>query len=149
MAMGKDALTAREREAWTAFRSLIDAIAPERLEEPGVNAEGWTVKDVLWHVAYWWDDVAGMLDEMRTGSFVEPPEDEAATDAENARVLEASRAMSLAEVEQVLDDARGRMLAAWEALPEPDEAAERWFVWETIDHYQEHEADLRRFAAQG
>lgn len=37
----------------------------------------------------------------------------------------------------------------WDALPEIDETAEQEFVWETIDHYEEHLADLRRFAGAG
>jgi len=145
--MDKDTLTARELEAWKGFRSLVDALAPELLEQPGVNAEGWTVKDVLWHIAHWWDDLSGMLDEMRAGTFVEPPEDDAATDAENARVLEASRRLSLVDVEHGVDAARERMLAAWGALPTVDPDAEQQFVWETIEHYEEHLPDLQRFAA--
>ncbi|GBC86203.1 hypothetical protein HRbin12_00189 [bacterium HR12] len=145
----KRTLTERERDAWAEVRRLVDALPPERLEEPTVTAEGWTVKDVLWHIAHWWTDLARMLDEMREGTFVEPPDDEEATDAENARVLEESRSMSLADVEQGVDVARARMLAAWDALPEVDETAERWFLWETIEHYEEHLADLRRFAERG
>lgn len=145
--MDKETLSAREGEAWAAFRSALDAIAPDRREAPGVNAEGWTVKDVLWHVAHWWDDLVGTLDSMRAGTYVEPPDDDAATDAENARVLEESGRMTLADVERGLVEARERVLAAWAALPEIDAAAEREFVWETIDHYEEHLPDLTAFAA--
>jgi hypothetical protein len=144
--MDKDALSARERQAWEAFRAAVDAIESARRETPGVHAEGWTVKDVLWHVAHWWDDLAGMLVGMRAGTYVEPPEDDKATDAENARVLEESGRMTLGDVERGLGEARGRMLAAWAALPEVDAAAEQEFVWETIDHYEEHLPGLRAFA---
>jgi hypothetical protein len=112
------------------------------------EAEGWSTKDLLWHIAHWWGDLARMLDEIRAGTFSEPPEDDQATDEENARVLEEGRGMSLAEVELGLADARDRMLAAWTSMPETSEAAERWFVWETIEHYEEHEADLRRFVEE-
>lgn len=145
--MDKDALSARERDAWAAFRAAVDTVEPDRREAPGVNVEGWTVKDVLWHVAHWWDDLAGTLDAMRAGTYVGPPEDDAATDAENAGVLEASGRMPLADVERGLGEARERMLVSWAALPEVDAAAEREFVWETIDHYEEHLPDLRAFAA--
>lgn len=144
--MDKDALSARERQAWEAFRAAVDAIGSARKQTPGVHAEGWTVKDVLWHVAHWWDDLAGTLDAMRAGTYVEPPEDDEATDAENARVLEESGRMTLADVERGLGEARERMLAAWAALPEVDAAAEQEFVWETIDHYEEHLPGLRAFA---
>jgi hypothetical protein len=49
--MDKATLTARELEAWHGFRSLIDTLAPERLERPGVNA-GVDVR-TLWYIAHW------------------------------------------------------------------------------------------------
>ncbi|HEU4355862.1 MAG TPA: maleylpyruvate isomerase N-terminal domain-containing protein [Actinomycetota bacterium] len=145
--MDKETLSAREAEAWAAFRDAVGEIDPDRRETPGVNVEGWTVKDVLWHVAHWWNDLVGTLDAMRGGTYVEPPDDDAATNAENSRVLGESRRMTLADVERGLSEARARVLAAWAALPEVDAAAEREFVWETIDHYEEHLPDLRGFAA--
>jgi len=144
--MDKDALTLRERDAWAELEDVVDGLSPEQRERPGVNVEGWTVKDVLWHITHWWTDLAGMLDEMRAGTFTEPPEDDEATDAENARVLEESRRMSLADVERGVVAARDLMLAAWDRLPEIDEPAERWFVWETIEHYEEHLPGIRAFA---
>jgi hypothetical protein len=136
--MDGDELTRREERAWLELRSAVDRLPPERRERPGVNVEGWTVKDVLWHVAHWWDHLTGLLGEIRDGTYTEPPDDDAATDAENARVLEASRGMALDDVERGMADARARLLAAWAALPEVTEPAERWFVWETIEHYEEH-----------
>lgn len=144
--MDKDALSAREHEAWEAFRAVVDGIDPARRETAGANPDGWSVKDVLWHVAHWWDDLAGTLASLRAGTYAEPSEGDDATDAENARVLEESAAMTLGDVERGLEEARARMLAAWAALPEVDATAEREFVWETIDHYEEHLPDLRRFA---
>jgi len=146
--MDKETLSTRERDSWAAFRAAVDRLTATQKEHPGMNADGWSVKDVLWHIAHWWTDLAGMLDEMREGAFAEPPEDDEATNAENAKVLEQSARMSLADVEQGVQMARGRMLSAWAALPEVDEPAERWFVWETIEHYEEHLADAQRFAAE-
>lgn len=144
--MDRETLTEREAEAWTAFRAVVDGIDADRRETPGLNVEGWTVKDVLWHVAHWWDDLAGTLAAMRAGTYVPPPEDDEATDAENAQVLERSKRMTLADVERGVTEARDRMLAAWAALPAVDDAAGQEFVWETIDHYEEHLPGLRAFA---
>lgn len=146
--MDKDTLTTRERDAWAELRAAVDRLTPEQHERPGANADGWSIKDVLWHIAHWWNDLTRMLGEMREGTFVEPEDDDERTNAENARTLEESRRMHLADVEQGVDMARGRMLAAWDALPEVAEPAERWFVWETIEHYEEHLEDARRFAEQ-
>lgn len=146
--MDRDGLTRAEAEAWAAFRRTLDRIPPEERERPAVGAGSWTVKDLLWHVAHWWDDLAGLLDAMRAGTYVESPADDEAVNAENARALEESARMSLDDVERGVGGARERMLAAWAALPEVDAAAEREFVWETIDHYEEHLTDLRRFVEE-
>lgn len=146
--MDREELTRREAQAWEAFREVVDRSAPRQLERPGVNAEGWTVKDVLWHVAHWWDDLTDTLERVRGGTFVEPPENDDETDAENARVLEESRAMSLDDVRVGLDTARARMLAAWAAMPELDDVAVKHFLWETTEHYEEHEPDVRRFVEE-
>ncbi len=145
--MERDDLTRREAAAWRAFVAVVDGVPAADHERRGVNIEGWTVKDVLWHVAYWWDDLAGTLERIRAGTFAEPPDDDG-TDEENARVLEASRRMPLDEVRSGLGAARARMLAAWAALPAVDQVAVKHFVWETIEHYEEHEPDLRRFAEE-
>lgn len=147
--MEREELTRREAGAWAVFHDLVGSFSPEQLERPGVNAEGWSVKDVLWHVAHWWDDLTSTLEQLRAGTFAEPPEDDDETDAENAQVLEESRGMSLAEVRVGLDTARARVLAAWATLPEEvDDVAAKHFLWETTEHYEEHEPDLRRFAEE-
>lgn len=146
--MDREELTRREAEAWGSFRTLADGVPEERRERSGVNVEGWTVKDVLWHVAHWWDDLTDTLERLRAGTFEEPPDEDDQTDAENARVLEESRRMSLGEVERGLGEARVRMLAAWATLPVVDEVAVKHFLWETVEHYEEHEPDLRRFVEE-
>ena len=145
--MDKGTLTSREDEAWTAFRAAVDRLTREELERRGANADGWSMKDVLWHIAHWWSDLAGMLEEaIASGTFQEPPEDDEATNTENAEVLQASRRMPLDDVERGVKAARERLLAAWSQVPEVDEPLERWFVWETIEHYEEHLEDARRLA---
>ena len=145
--MDKDTLTEREAAAWAEFRAEVDRLTPEQREQPDANADGWSMRDVLWHIAHWWNDLAGMVEEVNLGgAFVEPPEDDEATNADNARILQASRQMTIDAVERGVEVARARLLAAWVEVPEVDEALERWFVWETIEHYEEHLEDSRRFA---
>jgi hypothetical protein len=136
--MTMDELTSREARDWAELRAAVDRLASEQLSTGAVNEDGWTTKDVLWHIAHWWDHLAGMLDAMGAGTFEEPPEDDAATDAENAVVLAESRGMDLRAVEDGIAATRERLLSAWAALPELTGPAERWFVWETIEHYEEH-----------
>ena len=144
--MDKEELTLREREAWEAFRREVDRLPPDLLERLIESHEGWTVKDVLWHIAHWWDDLADMLDRIRAGTFVDDEGTDEETDAENAQVLAESREMTLAEVRSGVEAARDRMLAAWGALPKVTDVARKWFVWETIEHYEEHVPQLRGLA---
>jgi len=146
--MDREELTRREAEAWAAFSAELVRVPGDRRERPGIGEGAWTVKDLLWHVAHWWDDLVGLLEAMRAGAYVEESWPDEVTDAENARVFEEGRRRSLAEVERATAAARERMLAAWAALPEVDDAARREFVSETIEHYEEHLPDLLRFAEE-
>jgi hypothetical protein len=141
--MDKHDLAVREAATWEELEGAIGAIAPGRREVLAITADGWTVKDVLWHVAHWWGHLTELLHTMREGTYEEPSEDDEATDVENAQVLAESKRMGLDEVTAGVQEARRAMLAAWTVLPEVTEAAERWFVWETIEHYEEHLADVR------
>jgi hypothetical protein len=144
----REDLTRREAAGWDELRAVVDAMTPEQREAPTATDEGWSVKDVLWHVAFWWDDLSRMLEELADrGSFTEASEDDAVTDAVNAQTLEISRSMRLAEVEAGVERARLRLLRAWAALPEVGEDAAQWFVWETVEHYEEHLPHVRRAAA--
>jgi uncharacterized protein (TIGR03083 family) len=135
----REALTAREGEAFAAFRMLCDAVPPDRREAP-VLVDGWSLKDVLHHVAFWWDDLDGAMDAIRTGV----PREEHDTDTENARVLAEGRALTFAEVDDAFRASRTRLLAVWADAPDAPRADEV-FVSETIEHYEEHEPALRTF----
>ena len=69
--MDQEELTRRELEAWEALRREVDRLPSDLLERPIESHEGWTVKDVLWHIAHWWDDLADMLDRIRAGTLVD------------------------------------------------------------------------------
>jgi hypothetical protein len=135
-------VTAREAEAWAAFRGAIDAVPPEHREDPALH-DGWSVKDVLWHVARWWADLPPAIEAIRTG---EPAAgDDLDTDIENARVLAEGREHSMAEVEAATARTREEMLAAWTSAPD-DERATEIFIAETSEHYEEHLPTLESFA---
>jgi len=136
--MDRAELSKREAAGWVDLQTAVARLTPKERERASVNVEGWSVKDVLWHVAHWLEDLARMLEEMRAGTFVDDEGSDEETDAENARVLAESQGMVLGAVEQQLDAAHERMLSAWAALPEVSDVAEKWFVWETTEHYEEH-----------
>ena len=129
-------LIAREAEAWAAFAVAVSSVPLERREDP-VLPDGWSVKDVLWHVVYWWRDGIASFLAMHAGTYVETQTTDAETDATNARVLGESRAMPLAEVETALIRARTALLEAFASVATDPDAAEL-FESETIEHYEEH-----------
>ena len=54
----REELLRAQAEGWEAFIAQLDAVPPDRLDPPGLNAEGWAVRDVMWHVAFWCADAA-------------------------------------------------------------------------------------------
>jgi hypothetical protein len=142
----REALTAAEAEAYAAFEAAMAIVPRDRREEPVLSDE-WSVKDVLWHVAHWWNDGAESYEAMRAGTFRDWPSSDEETDTTNARALAEGRAMSLEEVEAGAARIRERMLAAWRLVPEREDATEN-FVSETVEHYEEHLPALRAYAAE-
>ena len=134
----KQDVTRREAEAWGRFQDAVNAVPEERRETPALEA-GWSAKDVVWHVAFWWRDV---IRASREGWR----EDEASTDDVNLREQQRSRSLPMVEVLAEVDDVRRQLVAAWAEAEATDEAIE-YFTSETIEHYEEHQAPLLAFAA--
>jgi hypothetical protein len=135
----------REAEVWAEFEGALARIPDERLSDPGA-LPGWSVKEMLWHVAGWMREAADHLARMREGTYAEPEDSDEITDARNAAFAEQARAMDVAAVRSGLDDARELLLRRWSELPTADEVAVEWFAGETYEHYEEHLPDLRRVA---
>jgi uncharacterized damage-inducible protein DinB len=138
-------LLAREARAYAAFEEAVAAVPADRREEP-IPPDDWSVKDVLWHVAYWWRDGERSFREMRAGTYVEEDWSKEQTDATNAQVLAESRSMPVAEVETGVDAARAGLLEAFTPIA-GDPAAQALFVSETIEHYEEHLPAVRGLGA--
>jgi hypothetical protein len=135
---------AREAAAWEAFRASLDRVPRERWEEPGV-LPGWTVKDLLWHVAGWLHTCAEDLEAMAAGRFVEEETTDDDTDARNAELAAESRDLSVDDVWAGVLEARELVLGRWAELPEVAAFAAEELASETYEHYEEHVPDLERF----
>lgn len=134
----KDEATRAEADAWAELEAAVAAVPEERLETPALDG-GWSVKDALWHVAYWWDDfVRASRDHWA--------EDPSETDDVNEREFHRSRVLPWVEVRAQVDEARARMLEVWAQVAEDDAEGLEWFVEETIDHYPEHLPQIRALA---
>jgi hypothetical protein len=138
-------LLRKEAEAYAAFAAAVEAIPRDRWEEP-ILSDGWSVKDAVWHVAFWWQEGVEEFDARAAGTFQEVDHPAEVTDATNARVLAEGRAKTLAAVSSDAAAIRARMLDAFAPLAGDADAAET-FRSETIEHYEEHLPALRAAAA--
>jgi hypothetical protein len=123
---------------------LLDGLTPSQLQRPGLTADGWSVKDLLWHVAVWCEDTARVLAEMRAGTWDgrDPSLESGWTDRMNRKAFERSRTMDLEDVRSAWLEGRRRMLEAFGALGEVTAQAEEWFDESGPSHYAEHLPDL-------
>jgi len=144
--MDPDRLLAEEEEGWRALHEALSGIPADRMEEPTVTPEGWSPKDVSFHVAAWLAEAATFLRRMAAGTF-DPAEDPDREQIErmNAEWFTVSRDMDVSTVRIELEAARVEMRLAWGALPEVTPDAWSWFDESGARHYAEHVRDLRRW----
>jgi hypothetical protein len=135
---------AREAAGWEAFQAALARIPRERWEEPGV-VPGWTVKDLLWHVAGWLRTCADSLGAMASGRYVDDETTDADTDAVNARLAAEAGGLSVDDVWSGVVEARELVLSRWAELPEVDSLAAEELAGETFEHYEEHVPHLEQF----
>ena len=52
----REELLRREAEGWDRVAALVDELTPEQQERPGLSPDGWSVRDLLWHLGFWYED---------------------------------------------------------------------------------------------
>ncbi|HEY7478291.1 MAG TPA: maleylpyruvate isomerase N-terminal domain-containing protein [Actinomycetota bacterium] len=147
--MDRDRLLEQERAGWEAFEEVVDGLDAERLEEPTVTPEGWSVRDVLVHVAAWLDDCGTILERIDAGTYdaeTAPEEAPGYVERANAEHAVRARTMSVAAARSYLAEARMRAREAFAALDDPDVTAWQWFEESGPMHYAEHTHDLTAWA---
>jgi DinB family protein len=143
--MDRQELLRREAESWSTFAAEVDRVPADRRAVDGV-VEGWSIKDLVWHCAYWAGFCGDVLASVDSPEFEDPfaGHDDAYWDVENGRVAQDGKAKTWNEVVASADAARRRVRDAFENAPEGDEPA-RWFGEETFEHYDEHAEHVRAF----
>ena len=141
----REELLRTEAEGWEAFVALADAVPPDLVELPGLNAEGWAVRDVMWHVAFWCADAERALSAIAEGRLdrVREPYGDAEVNRLNDRELERSRGMRVDEVRAELHRARAAMLERFGAVAGLRGDADEWFEESGPAHYAEHAPELQ------
>jgi hypothetical protein len=147
----RDELLRAEAEGWEELNELLARLAPPERERSGATSDGWSVKDLLWHVAYWCADAERALGQMRAGTFDAAAEPEGAdqVDAINDAQLRRSRGMTLEEVRAEWHRARAGMLEGFGELPQLTAEADAQLDESGPLHYAEHLPELRAWVAAG
>jgi hypothetical protein len=138
-------LTAEEERLWTELHDLIDSMPPEKVEEPGYFAEGWSAKDLVAHIGSWLAEAGIVLERIRFGTY--RPE-EIDVDAMNAAFYDLMHDVAFPDVRAQAFTARNRMLRAWHALPDGSPEADRWIRKSGPEHYAEHLPRLREWVRE-
>jgi len=135
-----------EAARWQELATLVAELEPEWMEEPTLNAERWSVKDLLWHLAYWCADAERTFGS--GASAIAPrPEGEDWFNELNETELERSRSMTLDEVLAAWNRARSAMLDRFAELPEPSPEAIDRLAECGPRHYADHLPELLAFRA--
>lgn len=153
-------LLSRLQTGWDTFQAYLKSLTPEQLTGP-TDAEGWTAKDHITHLAAWEDGIAALLRKQSrqeqmglddtlwaSGSF----------DAQNAVIRDQHKHKSLDEVMQYFTDAHQRLVEAVQSLtdddlkrsydyyaqkPGVDDSPDRMVIWSIVGnsygHYEEHQ----------
>jgi Mycothiol maleylpyruvate isomerase N-terminal domain len=147
----REELLRAEAERWAEFEAVLDAVPADRLETPGLNAEGWAVRDLMWHVAFWCSDAARALTDIAEGRSerAHQPYTADEVDTLNDREFERSRSMRPHEVRAALHERRAAMLVGFGVLDEITADADEWFEESGPLHYAEHLRELRAWVPTG
>ncbi len=134
-------LFAQIEQGYVASRSVLEVLPRARFDE--MLPSGWTLKDVLAHLAGWEEICLERIASLRGGVWRRYSD--ADTDAKNAELVAAMRDVSVADLFGRWERAHAKVRALVAGLS-PDELADERFVMaisaDTCDHYPDHFADL-------
>lgn len=139
----RQAVLATEEDAWAELVRAVASVPARARPEEGV-VPGWSTHDVVWHLAHWAGCGADAVESMAAGAVT--PDDDEATDLENAAITHVGRGMTWEEVFDQLEMNRVRSRVAVARFPgDVPERAIEFFVDYTTDHYLEHASQVRSF----
>lgn len=140
-----------ERDAWRPYEALAE-LDDEELERPVEAARGWSGRDLMLHITGWLEVSLAAAKELAVRedapSFAASARDweERGGEAVNAGLIAAAAHLSTAEVRERFRTVPGELRGYLTVVPET-----RWvkhpthmrsFVEETLEHYDDHRADL-------
>jgi hypothetical protein len=146
--LGKDALLQRTREERAALDDVYAKLTEDELCAPVLDG-GWTMKDVLAHVATWERRILDGFEAARRGEPPEPgPQTQADTDRFNEVTFLENRERTLVDVLAEAGATHGEYIALIESLSEralvrevpgaPGLTIEKLLRGNGDEHYREH-----------
>lgn len=136
----KSELIAKIEHGYVTSRAVLDALPPERWSE--ALPAGWTLKEMVGHLAYWEDTVAPFIESLRSG---EGQGSAGSVDEQNAKAGASAKGLPREEVLKRWERAHQSVVEMVHSLSDDDVADERVVdkvEGETYGHYPDHYADL-------
>lgn len=163
--MSKGQLLERMADGYEGLERLLATLDDEALSRPG--AEGWAVKDHLWHLAKWEQGIAWLLgrrSRVEGMGITQQEWDDLTMDEVNDLVYQHNRERPAAEALAGFRDAHQAMLDALAPLSDEDiqrpysdfdPAAKRyadrpiigWIIGDSYEHYDEHRGWIQEMLA--
>jgi hypothetical protein len=143
-----EALIEKIEQGYAQLVRLYRSVPVTALLEPTL-ANGWSVKDVLSHIAAWEWRCASLLNESHQSDL--PLKALPDVEALNQEFFQERQEWSWAEVEDDFRQAHQAMLAAIRAMPFTrltSKIVQQSIAEETWEHYAEHLSDLERWHKQ-
>jgi hypothetical protein len=134
----KAVLLDRERDAWASWWSHVADVDPAVTRH-----DGWSLKDVISHIAAWQRHASGRLEALGRGR---PDPGPPATDAFNEQAREDGLLRSWQDVRAEADRVHDAFLATIESLPQAaltrDDGLGAFVITVNgVEHYEEHVPD--------
>lgn len=152
MTTNKNDLIRDLRAAHEGLRAALDDLPPERVVYP---LAGWTVQDIVGHLAVWYGERIKGVSALRRGEAYRIPNFD--MDAFNQRTVEEHRGQTFAAVRAEWEQAYAELIALLDLVPDGDYEAEMTLPWgaqgtlglfivRLVEHIQEHHADMLNVA---
>lgn len=141
--MDLDGYLAEDEARWRVLGETFARIPADRFEEPTVTPEGWSPKDVMFHVAAWMTACGNQLERMRAGTFDRTDESPASIQERNGELFEISRGMEPEDVRGEFWASHQRMCKELGLIGQLTSEAVEWFEESGPLHYAKHVEDLR------
>jgi hypothetical protein len=152
-------------EDWQALQSWLASLSDAQLAQM-TDAQGWTVKDHMLHLARWETALLGMLNRQSKRETMDIDEQTwaAGDDSINAVLRQRYSGLSFAEAHAMANDIHAQVVAKITAMSdadvlrphhdfqpgsENDAPIWNWIIGDTFLHYREHQEWMQAITTQG